>query len=84
MADAREIACPVSYVETACYPGFPTDMQSVLMAVLLLLFRERAIEERKSLKIGLKKWAQFGAMGGKVTVEGQDAWIKGGTPLWSQ
>ena len=26
--------CPVSYVETAPYPGFPTDLQSPLMAAL--------------------------------------------------
>ena len=80
LADAREIACPVSYVETACYPGFPTDMQSVLMAVLLTIpgeshLREKIFEDR------FKVVAQFGAMGGKVTVEGQDAWIKGGNPL---
>ena len=34
-ADAREIRYPVSMTETARYPGFPTDMQSILMAVLL-------------------------------------------------
>ena len=52
----------------------------MLMAVLLTIpgeshLREKIFEDR------FKVVAQFGAMGGKVTVEGQDAWIKGGNPL---
>ena len=34
VADGSRVRFPVSMTETAAYPGFPTDLQSLLMAVL--------------------------------------------------
>ncbi|WP_286082024.1 UDP-N-acetylglucosamine 1-carboxyvinyltransferase [Parablautia intestinalis] len=42
---ANEFKKPVSYVKTEIYPGFPTDMQSPLMAVLSTCRGESVIEE---------------------------------------
>ena len=79
-ADAREIRYPVSMTETARYPGFPTDMQSILMAVLLTVpgesrIRETIFEDR------YKVVPELARMGGCIAVTGKDAWIRGGIPL---
>ncbi|NCC42761.1 MAG: UDP-N-acetylglucosamine 1-carboxyvinyltransferase, partial [Clostridia bacterium] len=36
-ADAGNIKYPINDLSTECYPGFPTDMQSILMAVVLTI-----------------------------------------------
>lgn len=79
-ADASKVRYPISYLETACYPGFPTDMQSVLMAALLTVegesrIREQIFEDRYKIVPQLKK------MGGYVKVAGMDAQIQGGRVL---
>ena len=45
-ANAAGIRFPVEQVCTMPYPGFPTDMQSILMSVLLTVPGESRIEER--------------------------------------
>lgn len=42
----REKLCALPYTETESYPGFPTDLQSQLMAVLSVAEGESVIEER--------------------------------------
>ena len=79
-ADAREIRYPVSMTETARYPGFPTDMQSIRMAVPLTVpgesrIRETIFEDR------YKVVPELARMGGCIAVTGKDAWIRGGIPL---
>ena len=44
-ANAAGIRFPVEQVCTMPYPGFPTDMQSILMSVLLTVPGESRIEE---------------------------------------
>ncbi|NBJ93429.1 UDP-N-acetylglucosamine 1-carboxyvinyltransferase [Parablautia muri] len=42
---AKEYKKPIPYIKTEIYPGFPTDMQSPLMAVLSTCEGESVIEE---------------------------------------
>ena len=79
-ADASGVRRMVEYTRTQCYPGFPTDMQSVLMAVLLTIpgkgrIREEIFEDRLKTAGELKK------LGGRIHTAGRDAWIIGGGPL---
>lgn len=65
-----------SDVKTLPYPGFPTDMQSQMMALLTLakgtsMVTENVFENRLQLGIELKR------MGGKIKVEGRTAVIQG-------
>lgn len=80
IADASGVRRMVEYTRTQCYPGFPTDMQSVLMAVLLTIpgmgrIREEIFEDRLKTAGELKK------LGGRIHTAGRDAWIIGGGPL---
>lgn len=75
-ANAAGIRFPVEKVCTMPYPGFPTDMQSILMAVLLTVPGESRIEEnifekRFQIVEELKK------MGGLIRVNGRQAVICG-------
>ena len=79
-ADARRIRYPVSDVETACYPGFPTDMQSILMSVLLTVEGESRITER-IFEDRYKIVPQLRKMGGCVWINGREAFIRGGHKL---
>lgn len=79
-ANASGIRFPVEKVSTRPYPGFPTDMQSVLMAVLLTIPGESRIEEnifekRFQIVEELKK------MGGHIERKGKTAVIHGGKIL---
>lgn len=63
-------------VKTLPYPGFPTDMQSQMMALLTLargtsIITENVFENRLQLSNELKR------MGGKIKVEGRTAVIQG-------
>ncbi len=80
LADSRELNRAVTYLETDVYPGFPTDLQSPLMAVLTTVrgvshIRETIFEDRYKAAEGLQK------MGAAIDVNGQDAWIYGGASL---
>lgn len=75
-ADAQNIRNPVPWLQTECYPGFPTDMQSILMAVLLTVpgesrIREQIFEDRYKIVPQLAK------MGAQIRVSGRDARIRG-------
>jgi len=65
-----------SDIKTLPYPGFPTDMQSQMMALLTLakgtsLVTENVFENRLQLGIELKR------LGGRIKVEGRTAVIQG-------
>lgn len=71
---------PVASVTTAPYPGFPTDLQSPLMAVLSGVkgrscICEQIFESRFRTADELKK------MGARILVDGNCAWIDGAPPL---
>ena len=80
IADGRGTAYPVPYLETEVYPGFPTDLQSPLMAVLTTVsgvscIQETIFEDRFRAAEELKR------MGARITVSGRQARITGGYPL---
>ncbi len=71
---------PIPLVATAPYPGFPTDLQSPLMAVLCGVdgrscICERIFESRFRTADELKK------MGAQISAGGRCAWIDGSPPL---
>ncbi|MGI6010545.1 MAG: UDP-N-acetylglucosamine 1-carboxyvinyltransferase [Ruminococcus sp.] len=83
VTDSRHVGNSVSYVETASYPGFPTDMQSVLMSVLATargdsVIREQIFEERFKIVSLLNR------MGARILVDGRDALIHGVETLKGQ
>lgn len=64
------------YVQTRVYPGFPTDLQSQLMAVLCCaegnsIIAENIFENRFRIV------DELNAMGAKITVRNQEAYIEG-------
>ena len=80
IADGSGTAFPVPFLETDTYPGFPTDLQSPLMAVLTTIpgksrIRENIFENRFRIAEELNK------MGASVAVSGREASIQGGTCL---
>lgn len=80
IADSREICFPIPYLETHSYPGFPTDLQSPLLAVLAgiegeSVLCERIFEARYAAAEELKR------MGACVEIQGQRARIHGKSRL---
>ncbi len=76
LADSRRATKAVSFVETKEYPGFPTDLQSPLMAVLAVAdgvshIRENIFEDRFKTAWELNK------MGATIQASGQEARIEG-------
>lgn len=66
--------CPVPYIRTEPYPGFPTDVQSQLMAALCFskgrsVIEETIFEDRFHTALELKK------MGADIIIEGRRAMI---------
>ncbi len=78
--NAREICYPISCLMTAGYPGFPTDLQSILMPVLLTIpgrscICENIFENRFQIISQLQK------MGAHICASGNCAYLQGGTKL---
>lgn len=74
--DGRNAYYPVDYVCTDTYPGFPTDLQSQLLAALCVAegksrVRESIFEERFRIA------PQLNRMGAHVTVDGREAIVEG-------
>lgn len=66
----------IEKLETAIYPGFPTDMQSLFLAVMTLadgqsILTEKIFENRFRIVEPLKK------MGADIEIEGQNAIVHG-------
>lgn len=80
IADGRRVESALPYLRTDVYPGFPTDLQSPLMAVLSTIsgishIQETIFEDRYKAAGDLMK------MGAKIRVHKQDAWIEGVSSL---
>lgn len=72
----------VGTVETAAYPGFPTDAQAPLLACLLRaegesVFRETVFRER------FQHIPQLRQFGGRITVSGETAAVRGVSRLYA-
>jgi len=80
VSNSNLVSEAISFVETSEYPGFPTDMQSVLMAVMTTLngtgqIRENIFEDRYKIV------PQLNRMGANILLDGRDALIEGGCRL---
>lgn len=76
IADGTKAYGAVSLVETEVFPGFSTDLQSPVMAVLSLAhgkshIRENIFEDRFRVAESLVR------MGAHIRINGQDAYIDG-------
>lgn len=67
---------PVYYTKTRPYPGFPTDMQSLLMSVLLKAEGESIIEEN-IFENRFRTVPELQKMGADIEVVGNRAYIRG-------
>lgn len=68
--------CAVPFTITEVYPGFPTDLQSPLMAAMCTAKGESAIEER-IFGNRFRIVPQLRKMGADIYVNGQTAYIRG-------
>ena len=71
ITDSRQIRAAVPFVETAPYPGFPTDLQSLYLALAVTLegssrIRETVFESRFGTVLELQK------MGADLSVSGRE------------
>lgn len=80
VADGSGVRFPVSFLETAEYPGFPTDLQSPLMAVLTTVHGISHIKE-SIFENRFRAVEELNRMGARISVKDRDAWIYGGAGL---
>lgn len=80
VVDASRISHSDIYVETGVYPGFPTDLQSPFMAVLLTVPGKSRIKETV-FEARYKAAEEMKRMGAHIEIKGRDAFIEGGFPL---
>ena len=76
LVNGKNVQSPVKLLETGVYPGFPTDLQSPIMAVLSTIegescIREMVFEDRYKAADQLRK------MGARIRVQGNEAVICG-------
>lgn len=76
VADARMVRSPIWGLATAVYPGFPTDLQSPLMAVLTTVSGQSHLIEN-IFEDRYKTVQELLRMGADIQVRGRDAWING-------
>ena len=81
LVNGENVQMPVELLETGVYPGFPTDLQSPVMAVLATVkgrscIRENVFENRYRAAQQLVK------MGANIRIQGSDAVIHGGKILY--
>lgn len=79
IADGSRVRYPVDFM-TDTYPGFPTDLQSPMMAVLTTVSGESHVQETV-FEDRYKVVSQLKCMGADIKTEGAHAWIYGGGPL---
>ena len=78
--NGKFVCHPIHCLETEAYPGFPTDLQSPVLAVLATIpgqshIRESIFEDR------FRAAKELVSMGAHIEVKGADARIDGGYPL---
>lgn len=74
---------PVPYIETKVYPGFPTDLQSVLIVALAVAEGESIVEE-SIFSDRFKIAGELNRMGADITVKGNRAYIRGVKQLYGR
>lgn len=79
-ANAENVRYPVCNQITASYPGFPTDMQSILLSVLLTISGNSCVCE-EIFENRFQVIPQLQHMGGNLCCRGTCAYVKGGSSL---
>lgn len=79
-ANAEKIGYPVCNLVTASYPGFPTDMQSILLPVLLSVSGNSCVRE-EIFENRFQVIPQLQRMGGHLCAKGTCAYIRGKSTL---
>lgn len=74
--DGSRAFAPLAYVRTAPYPGFSTDLQSQLLAVLAVAFGDSILEEQ-IFEARFKVVEPLREMGANLTVDGNRVRIHG-------
>ncbi len=74
---------PLPYIETMVYPGFPTDLQSVLITALTVAEGESVVEE-SIFSDRFKIAGELNRMGADITVKGNRAHIRGVKHLYGR
>lgn len=74
---------PIPYIETKVYPGFPTDLQSVLIAALTVAEGESVVEE-SIFSDRFRIVGELNRMGADITVKGNQAYIRGVKTLYGR
>lgn len=80
IVNGKGIRYPVPFLKTEVYPGFPTDLQSPMMAVLATVPGQSRIRE-EIFESRFKTAGELVRMGAHIRVEGREAVIDGGYPL---
>ena len=81
--EGKDACLPVREVETAVYPGFPTDLQSPLMAVLAKAEGESVIRENV-FENRFQSAELLNAMGARISTAGRTARITGVKELYGK
>ena len=73
---APERICPIPYIKTEVYPGYPTDLQSQLLAVLALADGKSIVEEA-IFEDRFHVTKELVQMGARIQTDGKRAFISG-------
>lgn len=76
IADGGDICSPIPFLETDVYPGFPTDLQSPLLAVLTTIRGESMIKEN-IFENRFKICHELTKMGADVSTHGKCVRVRG-------
>ena len=74
--NARNADKPLSYIQTRPYPGFSTDLQSQLLAVLAVA-EGKSIVEETIFEARFKIVDALKSMGADLTIDGKRVFVKG-------
>ena len=77
VADGSGVRFSIPFLETEVYPGFPTDLQSPLLAVLATIPDESRVREN-IFENRFKICRELVRMGADVLVDGKEVRIRGG------
>ena len=80
IVNGKNAGFPLELLETDVYPGFPTDLQSLLMAVLATIPGKNCILE-SVFEDRFKITGELNRMGAEIRTEGRKAWIRGTSDL---
>lgn len=66
-----------AHIETAPYPGFPTDVQAQMMALMSFIEGGSSVVTESIFENRFMHVPEMGRMGAKVTVKGSSAFVEG-------